>query len=67
VLLIITDRQIICPPDICAGCLWATTQGQPRWRQGQLCCGQQINQRTADEQPSAYQCQMGFKLVNIQD
>ncbi len=66
-LVIITDRQIICPQDICSGCLWATTQGQPRWRQGQLCCGQQISQRTIDDQPSAYECQMGFRLVNIQD
>ncbi len=64
-LVIITDRQIICPQDICVGCLWATTQGQPRWRQGQLRCGQQISQLTGGEQPSAYECQMGFRLVNI--
>ncbi len=64
-LVIITDRQIICPQDICAGCLWATTQGQPRWQQGQLCCGQQISQHTPAGQPSAYECQMGFRLVYI--
>jgi hypothetical protein len=66
-LVMLTDQQVIPPEKICAGCLWASSQGAPRWQQNNLCCGRQIRQRTACEQPAAYQCQMGFQLVDILD
>jgi hypothetical protein len=66
-LLIVTDRQVIRPQNICEGCLWATSQGEPRWKQEKLCCGHQIRNRTACEQPAAYECQMGFQLLDIRD
>jgi hypothetical protein len=66
-LVILTEQQIIAPAAICQGCLWASSQGEPRWQQEKLCCGRQVRDRTSLGQPSAYECQMGFQLVNLAD
>jgi hypothetical protein len=66
-LVILTEQQIIYPTAICQGCLWASSQGEPRWQQEKLCCGRQVRDRNALGQPSAYECQMGFQLVNLAD
>jgi hypothetical protein len=63
-LVILTETQIISPRQVCQSCLLADQSGQPRWRQGQLRCGNIIRQLT-ENQPEQYECQMGFRLVNI--
>lgn len=63
-LVILTDNQILSPRQVCQSCLMADQSGQPRWRQGQLRCGNIIRQ-LAENQPEQYECQMGFRLVNI--
>lgn len=64
-LVAIVGDRIIAPQLVCQSCLLADRDGQPRWRAGQLCCGRTV--RTDEPQPSCtYECQMGFRLVEIE-
>ena len=63
-LVILMDDQILAPQHVCQSCLLADQSGQPRWRQGQLRCGHAIRKLT-EQQPDQYQCQMGFRIANI--
>lgn len=64
-LVILTDEQILPTQQICPGCLLATQQGLPRWHEGKLGCGRMLCQ-AANDQPALYQCQMGFRVANIE-
>ena len=67
-VVIINDR-ILAPQQVCQDCVLAGHDGQPRLRQGKLCCAQLIcnlNHCSSEPQPTAYHCQMGFKLVEIE-
>ncbi|MBV8883537.1 MAG: hypothetical protein JO235_05990 [Chroococcidiopsidaceae cyanobacterium CP_BM_RX_35] len=65
-LVILMDDQLLAPQHVCQSCLLADRSGQPRWRQGQLRCGQAIRKLTPT-QPDQYQCQMGFRIANIRE
>lgn len=64
-LVILTDEQILSPQKICHSCLLADQSGQPRWRRGRLSCGHLVGKLT-EHQPDQYECQMGFRLVNVE-
>ncbi|MEP0754200.1 hypothetical protein NDA03_18430 [Trichocoleus sp. Lan] len=64
-LVILTDEQILSPKQVCQTCLLADQSGQPRWRQGQLRCAQEIHKLT-ENQPDQYECLMGFRIANIE-
>lgn len=64
-LVILIDDQILAPQHVCQSCLLADQSGQPRWRQGQLRCGQPIH-KLAEQQPDQYQCLMGFRVAKIE-
>jgi hypothetical protein len=67
-LVVIIDNQIIVPKQVCQACVLADRDGQPRWRQGKLCCGQVVRNNfncCNESQSDAYECQMGFRLVDI--
>ncbi len=64
-LVIVMEDQILTPRQVCQSCLLADRSGQPRWRQGKLCCGHSIHKLT-DKQPDQYECLMGFRVVNIE-
>lgn len=64
-LVILMDNQLLSPQQVCQTCLLADQSGQPRWRQGKLCCGRAIHKFT-DNQPEQYECQMGFRVANIE-
>jgi hypothetical protein len=64
-LVILIDEQILAPQHVCQSCLLADQSGKPRWRGGQLRCGQAIRKLTA-QQPDQYQCLMGFRIANIE-
>jgi hypothetical protein len=64
-LVILTDEHILSTHQVCQGCLLATGDGQPRWRGGKLGCGQSLG-KAATHQPTLYECQMGFKIANIE-
>lgn len=64
-LVILIDDQIITPKTVCQSCLMADRSGQPRWHQGQLRCGQAL-QRLSPAQPLQYECQMGFRVAQIE-
>jgi conjugal transfer/entry exclusion protein len=64
-LVILMDNQILAPTQVCQSCLMADDSGQPRWREGQLRCGQAIHQLTA-QQPPQYKCMMGFRVADIE-
>jgi len=64
-LVILIDEQILAPQHVCQSCLLADQSGKPRWRGGQLRCGQEIRKLTA-QQPDQYQCLMGFRIANIE-
>ncbi len=63
-LVVVTDHQVFSPQTVCAGCLMASQQGQPRWHNEHLCCGHLVT-NCNKHQASTYECQMGFRLVNI--
>jgi hypothetical protein len=66
-LVVILNDRIISPQQVCQACLMADPDGRPRWRQGQLGCGRLVYNfdRCIEPQSNAYECQMGFKLVDI--
>ena len=63
-LVILIEDQLFAPQNVCQSCLLADQSGQPRWRQGQLRCGQVIRKLAAG-QPDQYQCLMGFRIAKI--
>jgi hypothetical protein len=63
-LVILTDDQVITPEQVCQSCLLADNSGQPRWRGGQLRCGQVIPNLN-QKQPQQYECVMGFRIANL--
>ncbi|MGK7932346.1 MAG: hypothetical protein AB4041_13075 [Microcystaceae cyanobacterium] len=65
-LVVLTDEQILSTQQICSSCLLATHQGQPRWYQGRLGCGSSLR-LSKPQQPALYQCQMGFKLAELDE
>lgn len=64
-LVILMENQLLSPHQVCQTCLLADQSGQPRWQQGQLRCGQAIR-KLSEQQPDQYQCQMGFRIANIE-
>jgi hypothetical protein len=64
-LVILMEDQLISPYRVCQTCPLADQTGQPRWRGGQLRCGQAIRKLT-EQQPDQYECVMGFRVANIQ-
>lgn len=64
-LVILMDNQLLSPEKVCPSCLMANQQGQPRWDHGQLRCGRALS-RHAHNQPEQFECQMGFRIANIE-
>lgn len=64
-LVILQDEQILSPEKVCQGCLLANQKGFPRWNKGKLGCGHCL-ENLSDKQPKLYECQMGFRLANIE-
>jgi hypothetical protein len=64
-LVIVTTDRIIPPQQVCQACLLADDEGKPRWRQGTLCCARAMTDNPQSAIPIAYECQMGFKLIDI--
>ncbi|NJR50335.1 MAG: hypothetical protein HC780_12970 [Leptolyngbyaceae cyanobacterium CSU_1_3] len=64
-LVILVGDQIVPSQKICQTCLLADQTGQPRWHQGQLRCGHALRKLT-EAQPDQYECQMGFRVADIQ-
>lgn len=64
-LVILTGDQILAPEQVCQSCLLADKSGQPRWRGGQLRCGQAIS-KLSEQQPEQYECMMGFRIAHIE-
>ena len=63
-LVILMENQILVPQQVCQSCLLADQAGRPRWHQGQLRCGRAL--MVSDNQPEQYECQMGFRVANIE-
>jgi len=64
-LVIVMENQILSPHQVCQTCLMADTSGQPRWQRGELRCGRTLG-RVTEHQPEQYECQMGFRIANIE-
>lgn len=64
-LVILMDNQLLQPQQVCQSCLMADQSGQPRWHQGELRCGRALH-KLADSQLAQYECQMGFRVANIE-
>ena len=62
--VLLTDQQAVTSDLVCPGCLMADQRGQPRWREGKLLCGRQLQSLNA-EVNDQYECQMGFRLARI--
>jgi hypothetical protein len=65
-LVILTQEQLMSPQQVCSSCLLADADGQPRWRQGVLGCGQPLRP-CAETPPRRYRCQMGFQVAEVQE
>lgn len=63
-LVIITDKQLLSPKQVCQTCLMANRSGLPRWQQGKLNCGRAVNKLNKN-QATVYECQMGFRVAHI--
>lgn len=63
-IVMITDEQILSAKQVCQNCLMADSRGLPRWRRGQLGCGQAL-QGSSAKQAKIYKCQMGFNVTEI--
>lgn len=63
-LVILMNNQLVSPQQVCQSCLLADQSGQPRWRAGRLRCGRAVR-AAIDQQPEQYECQMGFRVANI--
>jgi hypothetical protein len=63
-LVILADEQVLSTEQVCPGCLLANCQGLPRWQQGKLGCGHFLG-KGEQNQPALYQCQMGFKIAEL--
>jgi hypothetical protein len=64
-LVILIDNQLVSPQKVCPGCLLADQSGEPRWREGRLCCGHAVR-KTMEQQPDQYECKMGFRVANVE-
>lgn len=64
-LVILMEDQVLQPQQVCQSCLMADQRGLPRWNQGQLRCGRAL-QKTSEVLPAQYECQMGFRVANIE-
>jgi hypothetical protein len=65
-LVILTKDQLLSPQVVCQSCLLADCQGQPRWHQDRLCCGQLLEPiPDSDIQSKQYRCQMGFRIAEV--
>jgi hypothetical protein len=64
-LVILMDNQLLSPQQVCQTCLLADQSGRPRWQQGRLRCGYAV-QNVTDQQPAQYECQMGFRIADIE-
>ncbi|AFZ34591.1 hypothetical protein Sta7437_1011 [Stanieria cyanosphaera PCC 7437] len=64
-LVILTEEQILSPQKVCPTCLMADQSGSPRWHHGKLFCGHAL-QKSEERQATIYECQMGFRIANIQ-
>lgn len=64
-LVVLTDEQVLSAGQVCHNCLMADSSGQPRWRRGKLGCGHLL-EPLKENQPIVYQCQMGFKITNVE-
>ena len=64
-LVILIENQLISPHAVCQSCLLADPSGQPRWRGGKLRCGRALL-RLTEQQPEQYECQMGFRVAEIE-
>jgi hypothetical protein len=63
-LIVMMNDQLLSPGSICQTCLMANQEGQPRFYHGRLTCGRQLIQGR-ENQPEQYECQMGFRIANI--
>lgn len=64
-LVVLLEEQILSPKQVCQNCLLADHSGLPRWRKGNLGCGRTLRS-LKNQQPELYECQMGFRLANLQ-
>jgi hypothetical protein len=64
-LVVLMEDQLISPKQVCQTCLLADQSGQPRWSNGRLRCGHALSKLT-DQQPDQYECEMGFRIANIE-
>ncbi|MCS7030561.1 MAG: hypothetical protein NZL92_03375 [Gloeomargarita sp. SKYG116] len=63
-LRIILSDQVLEPEVVCQSCLLASQMGTPRWSGGRLGCGHPA-QRGEAQEPLAFECAMGFRVVAL--
>ncbi len=64
-LVILRNEQVLSTDNVCHDCLLASQGGTPRWNHGKLGCGHCLG-KSKSNQLTMYECQMGFRLANIE-
>ena len=64
ILRIVLNDQVLEPEYVCQNCPLASHSGAPRWLRGRLGCGHPTQRGDAQE-PLAFECAMGFRVVAL--
>ena len=61
-VVLLTDREVLSPGQVCQQCLFASADGKPRFHDGQVTCGRGLG----NAKPAKSQCcPMGFRVVDM--
>jgi hypothetical protein len=64
-VVLLTDREVLSPGQVCRQCLFASTAGEPRFQDGQVICGRGNAAQAPATKPQC--CPMGFRVVEMPD
>ncbi len=62
-LVLLTDREVLSPGQVCRQCLYASTEGRPRFHEGKVTCGRGPGTPVSQKKPQC--CPMGFRVVDM--
>jgi len=62
-VVLLTDREVLSPRQVCNQCLYASADGKPRFHEGKVTCGRGPDKPDPAKKPHC--CPMGFRVVDM--
>ena len=62
-IVLLTEREILSPGQVCNQCLYASVDGTPRFHEGKVTCGRGPDKLASAQQPQL--CPMGFRVMDM--